>query len=694
MARATVARSARWLAAAGLCALAWTANAQPIPYATLARDDPAPEPVGALAPSATPLSDALRAAKGGDVNRALALQAALTDPVARKLVDWELVDQCGSMLSAAQMLAYDRELQGWPRAQRRQAAVERALAAGVPSPADTLAWFAGREPQTGDGAYALAVAEQAQGRQVEAVALIRRFWREHTFEADAQARIGARFGALLTPDDNNRRLENLLYTSSGPAVRAMMTLVDADHQQLAEARMALRANRDTAPGLVAALPASVQADGGLAFDKVRYYRKRDLDVVAVGLLKTAAADPPGPDAADAVWSERRALMTAALKSNDFQGAYAAASAHGMTEGADFTEAEFFAGWIALSKLHDPALADRHFAAVQQGGSTPVTLSRALYWRGRAAEARGDADAAQAYWRQGGAYYTAFYGQLSAERAGVRTLNLGVDPIPTAADRAAFDARETVRAARLLADNGERDLFGVFALSIADDLATVQEAALLVDLARASGVPAIATRAARVAVTRGMYLPDRGWPVLTTPTGPGLPEAAFTLAIVRQESGFDPAIRSGVGARGLMQLMPATAAITARKQGLDFSPARLDDGDYNMRLGSAYLGQLTDDFAGSYVLAAAGYNAGPGRAGAWANQCGDPRQATIDPADFIECIPFSETRNYVMRVLESVEIYRARLHGGSAPLTLLADLHRGGYAPSSSALQTAAELQAR
>ena len=132
----------------------------------------------------------------------------------------------------------------------------------------------------------------------------------------------------------------------------------------------------------------------------------------------------------------------------------------------------------------------------------------------------------------------------------------------------------------------------------------------------------------------------------------------------------------------MQLMPATAAITARKQGLDFSPARLDDGDYNMRLGSAYLGQLTDDFAGSYVLAAAGYNAGPGRAGAWANQCGDPRQATIDPADFIECIPFSETRNYVMRVLESVEIYRARLHGGSAPLTLLADLHRGGYAPSS------------
>ena len=138
----------------------------------------------------------------------------------------------------------------------------------------------------------------------------------------------------------------------------------------------------------------------------------------------------------------------------------------------------------------------------------------------------------------------------------------------------------------------------------------------------------------------------------------------------------------------MQLMPATAAIVARREGLDYSPARLDDPDYNMRLGAAYLGRLTDDFSGSYVLAAAGYNAGPGRAAAWASDCGDPRQASVDPADFIECIPFSETRNYVMRVMESVGVYRARLNGGSAPLTILADLHRGGYTPTVPALQTA------
>ena len=666
-----------------------TATGQPIPYATLVARGGG---IGASAMSPvsdSPLSAALQAVRRGDVNGAQAQQAALTDPVARKLVTWALIDQAGAMLSLPQVLAADHDLQDWPRETRRRAVVEHALAVQAGSPSQTLAWFDGREPQTGDGAYALAVAEQAQGRQTEAVALIRHFWRERSFEADTQARIQARFAGVLTADDNNRRLENLLYTSGGPATRAMTALVDADHQQLAAARLALRSDRSDAPALVAALPASVQGDGGLAFDRARYYRKHNLDVVAVGMLKTATADPPGPDAAASVWNERRALMTAALKAGDAQGAYAAAASHGLAPGVDYTEAEFFAGWIALTRLHDPALADRHFAAVQQAGATPTTLSRALYWRGRAAAQRGDAAAAQGFWRDGGAYYTAFYGQLAAEKAGIRTISLPSDPQPTAADRARFDAREPVRAARLLADAGQRELFSAFVLSIADDVNSAEEAAMLVDLAKASGATGVGTRAARVAITRGFYLPQRGWPVLSAPTGAGRPEPAFTLAIVRQESGFEPAIRSGAGARGLMQLMPSTAALVARREGLDYSASRLDDPEYNMRLGASYLGGLTGDFSGSYVLAAAGYNAGPGRAAAWASECGDPRQASVDPADFIECIPFSETRNYVMRVMESVAVYRARLNGGSAPLTILADLHRGGYAPSGLALQTAA-----
>jgi soluble lytic murein transglycosylase len=156
------------------------------------------------------------------------------------------------------------------------------------------------------------------------------------------------------------------------------------------------------------------------------------------------------------------------------------------------------------------------------------------------------------------------------------------------------------------------------------------------------------------------------------------EQALVLGIIRQESGFDARIRSGVGARGMMQLMPSTAKSLAKQSGVHFKESMLDDADYNMRLGSNFLGHLVNEFDGSYIMATAAYNAGPGRPAQWIAQCGDPRAASVDAVDYIECIPIGETRNYVMRVLENVQVYRARLNGGKAPLTLPADLKRGGY----------------
>jgi soluble lytic murein transglycosylase len=186
------------------------------------------------------------------------------------------------------------------------------------------------------------------------------------------------------------------------------------------------------------------------------------------------------------------------------------------------------------------------------------------------------------------------------------------------------------------------------------------------------------KVARGAAQRGFILPERAYPFRTPPQVDGAPEPSLVLAITRQESGFDPLVRSGVGARGMMQLMPATAAIVARKMGVDYSPSLLDDPDYNMRLGSSFIGQLVRQFSGSYVMAVAGYNAGPGRPVQWSSYCGDPRGGSTDPIDFIECIPFSETRNYVMRVMEGVQVYRAKLNGGSTPLTLSTDMARGSY----------------
>ncbi|MCR5880634.1 lytic transglycosylase domain-containing protein [Phenylobacterium sp. J367] len=383
------------------------------------------------------------------------------------------------------------------------------------------------------------------------------------------------------------------------------------------------------------------------------------------------------DQASLIWSERRRLLLTAMRNGDAQGAYAAAANSGLTSGSDATDAEFFAGWIALSKLKDPDRAAKHFAAIERIGSSPITLGRAFYWQGRAAEAKGDWNAAQGFYAKGAEHYLTFYGQLSGEKLGM-SLQLGKDPALSASHRARFEGRDTVQAMRLFYDQGYRDLFRAFALSLDDTLPTVEDQALLVDAVRGYGDQDTSMKVARAAAVRNMLLPERGYPYRTPPSVAGGPEPALVLGVTRQESGFDPLVRSHVGARGMMQLMPATAQIVARRNGVSYAPAMLDEPEYNMRLGSSFLGQLVTQFSGSYVMATAGYNAGPGRPTQWTAFCGDPRGGATDPLDFIECIPFSETRNYVMRVMEGMQVYRAKLHGGAVPLTLANDLRRGGY----------------
>ena len=625
------------------------------------------------------LREALRAAGSGDVTRADSLRASLSDPVARKVVLWAMADSAASSVAFFELDQARRDLWGWPRASRRQAAAEKQLEAQAMAPAQVVAWFKGEDPQTAEGAMALAGAYRALGRTDNAKALIRRFWREQVFEADAQRQMLARFGDLLSVDDHVRRADLLLYGSQGPAARDMIALLPADQQTLARARMALRQGDYGAQTLLDSLPPSLQDDPGVAFERAKSLLHRKDGVLALSMLPHLTRTPPGDEAGSALWSVRKGMIVAALQTRNYQAAYDAAAGNGMSSGVDYTEAEFFAGWLALQKLHNPALADQHFAHIQAVGASPITVARALYWRGRAAEAGGDAIGAQDLYAQGGRYITTFYGQLAAQKAGVTQIDLGHDPVPSAADRARFEGRETVRAARMLAQIGARDLLRPFVLGIAESLPNAEEYALLVDLAHSYGEQDLSMRVVRAAALRGYVLPERGYPLLASRVDGGA-ELAFSLSIARQESNFDPSARSGVGARGMMQLMPSTAAILARRAGMSYSPERLYDADYNVRLGSTYLQKMIDDFGGSYVMAAASYNAGPNHMPDWTATCGDPRTASGDPIDFIECIPFSETRNYAMRAMETMQVYRARLNGNRAPLTLAQDLKRGAYTP--------------
>lgn len=620
----------------------------------------------------------LAAARSRDISGARNAAAQIGDPVARKLVEWALLDTSAAQMPYSDLAAAQRGFAGWPRAESRRIAAEQVLDRSYAGSASALALFAQRSPTTIEGAIALAEALEQGGRGEEARRLIGEWWRTKSFEEATQSRVLTRWGAALTQADHEARLNMLLLGPHGPATRAMIQLVSSERRAVAEAAMALR-TAYSPDAVVANLSPSQAMDPAVVLERVRILRSQNRQSEGFALL---AALPPAPshtEGQNTLWSERRNYFLDALERRNWQAAYDSMAGHGFPGGERMVDAEFFAGWAALVKLNDPARATRHFEALRQMSSTPITQGRALYWLGRAAEAQGNTPAAVQHYRDGARHIQTFYGQLAAEKAGLTTLTLPADPVPTSADIAAFEANEVVRALRILGETGEASLFRVFAYQLDDDLPGPEGLALLMDLSRNYGEGFTAMMIGRAASQRGFLMPERQYPIRIPPSVPGAAPLEFTLAITRQESSFDPRARSHANARGMMQFLPATGRAVARQLGLPYSDERLYDGDFNMTLGSFHLGDLTSDFGGSMLLTTIGYNAGPARPPQWIARCGDPRGGAVDPVDFIECAPFTETRNYMMRVMENMQVYRARLNGGSAPLTLSSDLRRGAPA---------------
>ena len=641
----------------------------------LAGDSPLAGVVTAVPADTQSAMLALAAAKLGDGARVKNLLDQTNDPLARKIALWALADATPEAMTWDQADEARRKLQDWPRPSRRQTAAEKLIDRSGLSPRAVVAWFGGIDPTTPEGAMALAGALRQLGQTDAAAAVLQKAWRTLTFDQDTQSAVLARFADVLTIADHVAREDLLLYGAQGNAALDLLRLLPPDQRAIAQARMAVRRGEVGAQSLIDALPLADQVSPGLVYERVMALRDRGDIAGALALINYLPATLPDEKAAARLW-KHGALVVGALQAGDVASAYQVAARSGLTTGADAANAQFYAGWIAFSRLKDPHLADQHFARLGAAGLSPLTQSRSLYWRGRAAEAEGDPVAAQIFYEQASRYYTTFYGQLAATKGGKADLVLGRDPDITAADQARFEAHDAVRATRLLYALGNHEGVRTFVTGLSESLSTGAEEAMLVDLAHGYGEQELSMRVVRNAAKRGFILPERGYPVRNPPFVVDGAEAPLVLSITRQESSFDPNARSGVGARGMMQLMPATAQSVARRSGLGWG--RLEDPDFNMKVGSAYLGQLVAQFSGSYVMAAAAYNAGPSRPTQWAGICGDPRGSTVDPLDFIECIPFSETRDYVMRVLEAAQIYRARLNGGTAPITLASDLKRGAY----------------
>ena len=422
------------------------------------------------------------------------------------------------------------------------------------------------------------------------------------------------------------------------------------------------------------MPAASRDNGALRYDLARYYRRSEQDDKVVEILKSPTAELDHPKR---WWTERAIQVRRLLREGDAQGAYRLARDHKQSGDGDFAEAEWLAGWIALRFTKQPALAREHFQRLAAVASYPVSKARGAYWQGRAAQDLGDAAAANRYYAEAASYPTTFYGQFAGARLGRLSFVLPASVDATPAEKAAFDKREVVRAARLLGRIGSDEVARPFVADLFRKADSPGEALLAGKLAVDLHHPELAVRGFKFSKRPLDVALAIGYPMIDVPGGMGA-ERALILGLVRQESEFYAKAVSPAGARGLMQLMPTTAQRTAKSLKIRFQKDKLtDDPRYNLKLGSAHLAELIADWQGSYVLALAAYNAGSGAVARWIETNGDPRGGTDDGViDWIESIPYSETRNYVQRVLEAFQVYRTRLGDTRLAVASLPDNWQG------------------
>jgi soluble lytic murein transglycosylase len=614
---------------------------------------------------------AIAAAHAGDWAKAYAEAGQSTDAVAAKAVHWLDYTRASPSGRFAEIASFIEQNPGWPLQKILQRRAEEALA----GESDDVAahWFDRHRAISGAGQVRAAVILLDRGQGAAGAAALRAAWIDGDFTPAEEQGVLARFAATLRPEDQQSRLDRLLWHGETEAARRMLPLVAPDYRALAEARLALAANSADVGRLVAKVPAALRNDPGLAFDTARWWHKQGNDPVAAQLL---LAHPDNPARPAAWWKERVVVARQLLAAGNPDAAYQLVQQPAAVDDKDYAEAEFLCGYIALRFRKEPAVAFDHFAHILGRAANPYEKTRAAYWGGRAAQAEGKPALAAKWFAAGADNMATFYGQLAAHELGKDAPPHPVpEPRPDAAEQARFDAQELVRATALFLEAGDRMHAARFLMKLADDAKTPLDFSMLATLAETRGRVDLAIAVARRAIDAGMPLMVHGYPITALPGG-GTAERPLLLAIVRQESAFAPDAMSSVGARGLMQLMPATAAGIAGKMQLAFSLARLTaDGIYNVTLGRSYLEKLLDDFGGSYALAIAAYNAGPGRVRQWLHDFGDPRGQGIGMVDWIEMIPFTETRTYVQRVLENLQIYRGQAGDNPSAFSLVADLAR-------------------
>src|SRR5665213_1288742 len=623
----------------------------------------------------------IEAAQKGKLGDAEAAENSIKDPVARKLAEWVILRSDNTNPTFARYAAFVNANPSWPHAPLFRRRAENALWNDHLDDNTVLAFFASHKPTTAKGRYMLARALLDKGDREGATALVRHAWRDEDCSSDIETKVLEMFGSLLTREDHKVRMEKRFFANDAEAGLRAATRLGGDDLAIGRARAAVLHKGGNAKAMLDAVPVSARQDPGYIFAREQWLRKANKPEEAGKLILTVPQDQNALVDLDQWWVERRLLVRKLLDNGDPQTAYRVArDAASPPQGNYRVDQHFTAGWIALRYLHDPKTAAAHFAHINEGTVNPHALARGGYWQGRAADAMGQHAQAKAYYEMAAQYTPTYYGQLARARLGLTDLGLRGPPAFTPQEESLLKKLEVVRAAEILYALNERDMLASVFAELGESGTDIAGMAMLGELAAKHDDGRSMLLLGQGAYGRGLPLDYYAYPIVGLPDyRPIAPpiEAAVAYSISRQESHFNQKIVSSAHAMGLMQVTPEAAQDTAKKFKASYSRERLlKDPVYNMQMGAAELSNLLTGYNGSYILTFAGYNAGRGRVRQWIAAYGDPRDPKVDPVDWVERIPLSETRNYVERIMENLQVYRARFGGGSR-LMIEADLRRGG-----------------
>ncbi|MDA9441937.1 lytic transglycosylase [Bradyrhizobium sp. CCBAU 51745] len=633
------------------------------------RDEPTDKPAPpALTGDLAALKDAIDLARKGKTDDATAARDRIADPAGQKLADWFMLRHSESTAPFKRYAAFLAANPDWPSAVLLRKRAEARLWQEK-SDAATVHAFTMDRPISAKGNFALARALFAEGDNDGATRLVREAWRSDELSERSEEDSYEAFHDLLRPEDHRARMDKRLGAKDYAGARRAAKRLGEDFLAIVKACAAVNGKENKAKDYLEDVPQDARRDLGYVLCRAQWHLQKDHIDDAAEVILAAAPETMGAQDTDAWWRERRLLARKLLDQGKFQTAYDVVRAATVPAMEVYrVDYHFMCGWIALRYLDDPKTAMMHFASIDEGSPNPLALSRGHYWRGRAAEAMGAVADAQASYKAAARYPTAYYGQLARARLGLEGLELRApSPVLAAADTQAADER--VRAADMLYAIGERDMVFYYAEDFAQESTDAAALAALGELAGQRNDARVMLEVGKSALAHGLALDHYAFPTIGIPehkqVAPAI-ETSVIYSVARTESSFNQRDKSSANAVGLMQVTPEAGRDTAKRFGVTYDWDKMvSDPVYNTQMGAAELSALLSEYRGNQIMTFAGYNAGRGRVREWVQAHGDPRDPKIDPVDWVERIPLSETRNYVQRVMENVLVYRARFEGSGA-----------------------------